>query len=234
VGALLVRAGSLAALGGVLYAVAACNAVLGIEEAEPAVTEQAGLCEWGQGATLQECGVSDTCESCVGACGQQLATCLATSSCRQAIAHFRTCERDDCTDPRGGCASCLTTQSGASCLAGCASKCNKAELVDRCTLFCSCMSANCAGEFEGPDPDKACHDKCEAEEPWRTYCHLDHCELAGVLPQSDHCMHASDRKPVCMAAATDPSCTNRKLSGRACQSPSDCCSFSCTNEGTCQ
>lgn len=230
--ALFMRAGALVAFGGVLYAAAGCNAVLGIEEAEPASTEQAALCEWGQGASLGACGVSDPCESCVSGCGTQLAGCLGDRACRQALAHFRTCQRDDCTDPSGKCTTCLTAQTGSSCLAGCASKCNGAELVDRCTLFCSCMSANCARAFDG-DPAK-CRAKCETEEPWLTYCHLDHCELAGVLPQSDHCQHATDEKQVCMQVAGDPSCTNKKLSGRACASPTDCCSSACTIDGTCQ
>lgn len=229
--ALSTRTGALVALAGVLHALAGCNAVLGIEEAEPASTEQAALCEFGQGATLGACGFSDTCENCVSGCGTQLSTCLGDRACRQALAHFRTCQRDDCTDPSGKCTTCLSSQTNASCLAGCASKCNGTEIVSRCDLFCSCMTANCSREFDGMED---CHQKCEAEEPWLTYCHLDHCELAGILPQSDHCLHASERKPVCMQVASDPSCTNKKLSGRACSSPADCCSSSCTNEGTCQ
>lgn len=211
---------------GALYVASGCNSVLGIEQAE---LEADATCESGQGLTLLQCTTSTACEECVGnACTQrQMSDCLADSECRKALANYRRCQRDDCTEPAGGCGGCLKGGVGAECFAECADACLGSEIFSLCEIYCSCMDRTCSGRV---DPGE-CRTQCSMSgQPWRMNCLLTHCELA-LDADSEHCLHASDQLRACpdTPPAPDPTCTTKRQVGYACDDHGDCCSNSCPN-----
>jgi hypothetical protein len=226
----LMSALSRIAAGGMLLcafvSAAACNAVLGIEQAELDIVS----CEAGQGYTLGTCQTSQSCESCLTrACSpQERSGCLADSSCRMALADYRRCGSDDCRDPSGNCRDCLLGGVGAECFADCTEECQRSELMDLCELLCSCMEDMCPGNAS------ACRNDCAAANaPWRASCLLTHCELAANA-DSVHCLHASDGVEACprMPPTIDPNCMDRGQVGYGCTDRGDCCTDFC-KDGVC-
>ncbi len=224
---------------GALYALTACNAVLGIEKAEldTTTTTTQAVCSAGQGVSLATCTPTatavQTCEECQKReclSNTQLADCPNNSACRTALASYRSCQQSDCTDPTGDCALCLTESSGASCLSRCEQECRTVEVMAWCKSYCSCMGTNCAGASYavGDGGVQDCMSFCEGQSLWRLNCLLTHCELAPI--DTIHCDHANDVQKTCpdMPPNAAVDCPKTKsLTGYGCRVGTDCCSGYC-------
>ena len=107
---------ALAALGSALYALGACNAVLGMEEAELDEQTAALTCERVNRDPTVDCA-KDSCESCLSSCQDVSASfseCLDKASCRKALINYRTCAGDRC-EPRHRLRRVPRSYGGAGC-----------------------------------------------------------------------------------------------------------------------
>lgn len=240
----LIRSGSALMFASALYALAGCNAILGIEEGhldeDTSSTEQP-ICNASQGVALAACmptaQLQTDCENCITReCVAKAApgATLDNAQYRIALAAYRSCQRAECTDS-GNCAKCLSAEPSAACVAKCAPSCQGAEVLNWCDAYCRCMGANCKDaqpKYKFADGSAApdCMTKCAAEDIWRVNCLMTHCEIA-ASQGTHHCYHADDSEPACERTPPSPTaCTNRdqKQLGYPCKFSSDCCSGACS------
>lgn len=233
-----------------------CNAVLGIEEAQP--RESGGGTGGGSvGGTVspgapytgsQSCTTLDPkCAACVTAsCSQSnqndVNLCLQDAECRATLDRYAACLGHTCNANAGQCFESLLVigakVSVPDCIIkNCATYCARSPVYSPCELYCSCMGADCPsrltdGTFSGMDD---CVTKCnllQASSPELVTCRRTHCEIAGLYPNElQHCDHAVGLSGLCAAQSLDTAvrttCTDKSLVSFACSQPSDCCSGSC-------
>jgi hypothetical protein len=233
-------------------AVAACNAVLGIEEAELAETKTEALgCEWpgtDPGVSCQTCddGTRASCE---------VDKCLSDQSCRLALRTYNKCAGDDCFADSAECDGCLASNAQAAgvrtCLEG--RNCRMSEAASLCESYCACMAERCVSNLDVlTDSDRPrCLEICTAGRAnatgqialWKTpprpelvYCWWGHCELAPATGDIFHCGHAlgntdcPDRTVTSSVICRPP----KSQANGPCDGPEDCCSGFCNgNVGRC-
>jgi len=241
-------------LAGLLQQIVACNAALGIEEAELDETLQGGSCEFPWAEPQQECVASSDCEACMGACDPNQAlsrACLDDPECRLALQNHRWCLNLDagCSDEDDACLNCLPSsgpgQGVQACMGQCNEVCDGTGAYTLCDLYCSCMAAQCPSRtfpmLDGSETTD-CAAFCQAAQPWQTSCRLSHCTLAVNPPDpgltTDHCRHAVSLDDMCLtqqpqqshcSGEDDPS---KALNGHGCDTNADCCSGHCV-AGSC-
>jgi hypothetical protein len=228
---------------GVLLALAACNAVLGIEEAEldDVGQEKAAACSMPLEDPTAECGVAagDPCDECLARQNASLiATCLTAErgpgelkTCREELVDYRLCVGDNCADENGDCGGCLggsaLGREVARNVAACPDCRRTGRLNSFCEAYCACMAAKCGGAML---PDQ-CETVCEALPVYSRYCRWHHCEAA-TSPSSDHCKHAVGKDEVgldtvCNDSAAPGTVCDRTWDGLACDDHEECCSGVC-------
>jgi hypothetical protein len=189
-----------------VFAVAGCNSVLGIEEASLDPTA-GGFTTSGAGGTTQTGGavpegyaLCDEPEPKCSAClrGQPgLAECLADGDCRVTLNTYRAKLGPGCVDegqaafealdepimgtPRYNLARAITGACAADCATG--------SLASICELYCACMAENCVtyddpprtGDLiEPPVYDPAlCMSDCMEMSPEVVGCRFGHCQANG-------------------------------------------------------
>jgi hypothetical protein len=236
-----------------LVAVAACNTVLGIEQAEldqdiAAVAQ----CHWPDYRPRQDCPLCS--EACSTRCKVQ--DCLdGDGACRNALREYRRCVGDTCSDTSRACAGCTAGNPEADavrrCLDGCGGGCSLAGAASLCESYCACMQSRCTPDVPGASIE-ACVDACEngsigISDPFMSFavppspheltCYWEHCERATPSAQL-HCDHAiGHRKAELCSEAQEPSgstCKYPKGYGNApCNKDEDCCSTCRLDLGVC-
>jgi hypothetical protein len=224
-----------------LGAIAACNGVLGIEEA--ALDQESGDSTLGATCTLPqddptaECvlSVGDPCEDCLGRRAAGLTSrCLTTpaavgdlKSCREALVDYRLCIGDNCQDENGNCAACLTGSSLARELGlnvkECP-ECRQSGIASLCEEYCACMGEKCRTK-QPADCETACVTNLT---PYQRYCRWQHCERA-TEETSRHCGHAVGAEGACAEDAADPAgVCDGVWTGLGCDDSNECCSQVCS------
>jgi hypothetical protein len=240
---------ALAALGSTLYALGACNAVLGMEEAELDQQTAALSCERIKRDPIADCA-KDTCESCLTSCQDvdvKLQECLDSADCRKALMQYRTCSGDRC-ERKSACAGCLEAAGQPTairlgrCYEQCGGDCGPADIASLCDVYCACMHNQCS-DNEPLDCVNACKIRQEQQpgiEEWRTYCFWYHCEAAQSPNDGRHCLHAVGELGRCGDAdfptgeSTDVCNWPKAFKNGACNTNDDCCSGLCiVDQGAC-
>lgn len=250
----IVAAVSLCGLG---HQVAACNSVLGIEEAELDESLDGGSCEFTWVEPVKECIPNEECELCLGQCEgfhTSRDDCLADQGCRTALQNHRWCLNvdQDCSDEAQNCLNCLPTsgpgQGVRNCMTECSGVCDGTGVYSLCELYCACMAAQCPNQTitllngtETTDCGAYCAEQTDAD-AWKTSCRLSHCSLAENPPDpsaiTDHCRHAVSLDGMCtVQEAQETFCLggddpDKKLNGHGCDLDSECCSGECIS-GSC-
>jgi hypothetical protein len=237
---------SVAALASTLYALGACNAVLGMEEAELDEQTAALTCERVSRDPTVDCA-KGSCEDCLSTCqdvGASLEECLEKPSCRKALMNYRTCAGDMCA-PKTECEGCIeatgepTAIRLGNCYEQCGGSCGPADIASMCDLYCACMRTRCPANAGNCLADCAARHQRGGVEDWRTYCWWSHCEAAATPNDGFHCEHAIDLV-LCGTAPTansqDVPCEFPKsFKNGACNENADCCSGQCQRDnGACK
>jgi len=243
-----------------VLALGACNAVLGIEDAE---LDQAATGTGGTGAPSGGSGGSspggtshisakaqttcDTknpaCTSCVEACHPSaIDSCLASAECRNGVISYLTCLESDCSDTSGDCIEPLQVddagRSIALCLASdCIDDCSGGGgLVTVCDTYCSCMPDICASVVGGSTREQclaACGQLVAASGIAMAVCRLNHCQIANV-DLEQHCAHAvGELNNPCQASANAPTNCGRAEKGWPCSQNTQCCTNNCVGGLSC-
>lgn len=229
---------------GALLALGACNAVLGIEEAEldEVGQEKAAICNTPLDDPTAECGVAanDPCDECLARQNPSLiANCLTAErgagelkTCREELVDYRLCVGDNCADENGDCLGCLggsqLSREVASNVAACPDCRRTGRLNSFCEAYCACMADKC------PDTmlTQSCEAECEALPVYSRYCRWHHCEAA-TSPTSFHCKHAVGKDDVgldvvCNDGAAPGTVCDLTWDGLACDVGEECCSGVCS------
>lgn len=230
-------------------ALGACNAVLGIDEAEP----RGGAAPTGVLAVpIAQCDApTAACAQCISANCQSLGQCLSNHDCRDALDGYRGCLGASCNNPdcfakleasaAGSLAQCVKTECP-----GCA---QGAPLVSSCDLYCACMQQPLPATATATTmvTGKTCESWNGASLPWRSgdvaackeacaglqdltsvSCRWSHCQLATGDETGSHCQHAISEANCPLMQAQDGECTDKKRSGFGCKKDAECCSQVCT------
>jgi hypothetical protein len=232
-------------------AVAACNTVLGIEQAELDETVNAAAkCSWPEPDPSQECS-SGTCEGAAVSC--PVDACLKNAACRQKLKDYRKCVGDSCEAKADDCMSCVADNAQARNLAACLRplNCGLSDAYLLCESYCRCMEQKCPEDKQ--DGVKGCLATCangdstlaapfDKQLPaWQAYCFWDHCDRVSVDNPNDdfHCHHAVGIGSNCKAPKVPdpnaPVCPYPKGYGNApCDTTDDCCATCDEARGVCE
>ncbi len=188
-----------------------CNAILGIDEAEP-ITSDAALGASGNSGSGGSAGAgggdvcslqaTDACNGCVAQnCCSEYEACVADSTCKAALVDYAFCLGRALTADAGvTCDETFSTTNAASVALGnctfveqCSADCSRKTIGDLCFNYCGCMNDAC--------PEKQFTDSCEvacsAFSDEQLVCRPYHCSLARLNRDRDsepdralHCGHA--------------------------------------------
>lgn len=224
-----------------------CNAVLGIDEAHS--RDEGSSSSAVQVIPIPGCDAPTTeCATCVSS-SKAFQACLGDHDCRKALDVYRACLGSKCAGDN--CFEQLQISAGQPVADYVRGECSQCEgvtpLVSVCDLYCACMEQVLPPAVEGGVADgmtcetfagapwaadnlAQCKDNCEAlakTDLASVNCRWGHCELAAGGELRSHCSHAIDSS-ICRAAVVPNSnCTDRSLSGWACENAKDCCSNHC-------
>lgn len=215
----------------------ACNAVLGIDEAQlqssaggsSSGAPSSGSFDPGSPVTPQVVAgcVAPTgeCRGCFESdCAAPRQQCLANPECRAALKAYRVCIGSQCQDRDGSCKERLqrfesqsfpAAERFSDCVFGaCPSECMNQPLVSPCELYCSCMGTTCRAELQANRPTTPwlgadCVAKCEeAQSAGDVTCRLTHCEAHLAAPSFGHCYHALGEGTCVSGATAKNTCTD--------------------------
>jgi hypothetical protein len=235
---------------------AGCNAVLGIEEAQPrgtaggtgngsagsagssASTPGTGLAYTGTDSCKGEPAANTACQACLTQQCTSAAQSLCTKdhSCRRQMDDYDACLGASCLTPNQCFEQTLLKpgQQVNDCYSQCADACAVSPIYSPCDLYCACMGANCSDQFSDTPMNgqfgslSDCLTKCQALPPEIVTCRRTHCELAGLSADLTHCDHAVGHIFCSSTMPTDRTqCTDKSLDSFACQQSSECCSGNC-------
>lgn len=228
-------------------ALVGCNAVLGIDEAHS--RDQGTVSSTIQVIPVAGCDAPTTeCATCVSG-SRAFQECLADHDCRKALDVYRACLGSKCDGDT--CFEKLQASAGQPVADYVRGECpqfeNVTPLVSVCDLYCACMGQVLPPDIEGGVSDGLtcetfagapwtagnlveCKNNCETlakTDLASVNCRWGHCELAASGELRTHCGHAIDSSICPVAVVPNANCTDRSLSGWACERAQDCCSNHC-------
>jgi hypothetical protein len=205
-----------AVLGGLaVFALSACNAILGMEHArldEEGVDAGGHDGSGGRPSSVQPSGTgavvntvyqtdctadSQLCKKCVETkCGgpDEPERCLKDSSCRAVIQSHslclanRSCHSSECSKILSDNLENGASAQFGSCVAQCEPDCDGKAIFPICELYCSCMMATCTEQAAALGANLAdCVEKCNTDRTIRdnASCRENHCEIATSVTLSD-------------------------------------------------